>query len=148
MQIWRTPEPLPLPISFASVARLDLEFQDVRRDAGSFTCYVFLNPGGDVPAEAGRDHPSFAGSFTIFAHGRCWGGDGHCDFRRGPIHAFDRRPPHHLQPINVSMDMTDQLDRLEDPDALEVIVHATRLSEPDAADGVLRFERLTALAYQ
>jgi hypothetical protein len=148
MQRWRTSEPLRLPIDFATVKRLDLELEDVRRDAGTFTCYVFVNPEGEVAAEAGRDHPSFAGSFTVFAHGRCWGEEGHCDYRRGAVHAFDRRPPHHLLPINVSMDLSDQLERLGDPDALDVVIHATRLSEPDAADGVLRFGRLTALAYQ
>jgi hypothetical protein len=148
MQRWSTPEPLTLPIDFRTVSRLDLELQDVRRDGGSFTCWVFLNPDAPLPADADRDHPSFAGSFTIFAHGRCWGDEGHCDYQRGPIHPFDRRPPHHLHPINVSMEVTDQLERLGDPDGLEVVIHATRLDAPETTEGVLRFARLTALAYQ
>jgi hypothetical protein len=29
-----------------------------------------------------------------------------------------------------------------------IAVHAARLAEPEASEGVLRFDRLTALAYQ
>src|SRR5207253_6321618 len=111
MQRWTTPEPLVLPIPFEIVRRLDLEFINVRRDAGSFTAFVFLN-AGDLPPDAGREHEHFAGSFTIFAPTECWGVDDHCDWRRGPVSVFDRRPPHHLAPINVSMEVTDTIRRL------------------------------------
>jgi hypothetical protein len=147
MQRWSTPRPLALAIPAGRVARLDLEFIDVRRDAGSFTAFVFLN-AGELPAHAGRDHEAFAGSFSVFAPTDCWGVDDHCDWRKGPVSAFDRRPPHHLTPINVSMTVTDVFHRLSRPDEITVTVHAARRAEPDAADGVLRFERLTALAYQ
>jgi hypothetical protein len=147
VQRWTTPEPLALPIPFADVQRLDLEFVNVRRDNGSFTAYVYVN-AGDLETEAGRDHERFAGSFSIFAPSECWGVDDHCDWSKGPVSPFDRRPPHHLTPINVSMDITDTIRRLGDPDALTVTVHAARRDDPEAAEGVLRFERLTALAYQ
>jgi hypothetical protein len=147
MQRWTTPEPLVLPIRFEIVRRLDLEFINVRRDAGSFTAFVFLN-AGDLPPDAGRAHERFAGSFTIFAPTECWGADDHCDWRRGPVSAFDRRPPHHLTPINVSMDVTDAIRRLGDTDKLTVTIHAARRLDPEATEGVLRFERLSALAYQ
>ena len=147
MQRWTTPEPLVLPIPFEIVRRLDLEFINVRRDAGSFTAFVFLN-AGDLPPDAGREHEHFAGSFTIFAPTECWGVDDHCDWRRGPVSVFDRRPPHHLAPINVSMEVTDTIRRLGQTDALTVTIHAARRLDPDATEGVLRFERLSALAYQ
>jgi hypothetical protein len=147
MQAWTSPEPLRLPISFARVSRLDLEFLSVRRDAGTFTAFVFIN-AGELPADAGRDHERFAGSFTIFAPTECWGADGHCDWEKGPVSAFDRRPPHHLTPINVTMEVTDLIDELGNPDELEVTVHAALRDDPEATEGVLRFEGLTALAYQ
>jgi hypothetical protein len=130
------------------VKRLDLEFEDVRRDCGSFSAYVFVNADEDLPADAGRTHPSFAGSFSVFAPARCWGTDGHCDYQREPVSAFDRRPPHHLTPINVSMNISDVLQRLDDPDELVVTIHAVRTADREATEGVLRFARLTALAYE
>lgn len=148
MQRWTSDPPLALPIPFRAVKRLDLEFEDVRRDAGSFTAFVFLNPGDELPADAGRSHPSFAGSFSVFAPARCWGTDGHCDWERGPVSAFDRRPPHHLTPINVSMNVTSALGRLGDPASLVVTIHAVRTADTAAGEGVLRFARLTALAYE
>jgi len=146
MQRWSTDKPLALPIAFDSVQRIDLEFVNVRRDGGSFTAFVFLN-AGELPADAGRDHENFAGSFSIFSSGECWGSDGHCDWKRGPVSDFDRRPPHHLTPINVSMDVTETAMRLGDPKKLTVTVHAARTADPEAREGVLRFEQLTALAY-
>ncbi len=147
MQRWTTPAPLRLPIRFSAIQRLDLEFIDVRRDSGSFTAFVYVN-ATNLPADAGREHDAYAGSFSIFAPTECWGVDDHCDWSKGPVSAFDRRPPHHLTPINVSMDITDVIERLGDPDELTVTVHAARRADPEASEGVLRFAELTALAYQ
>jgi hypothetical protein len=146
MQAWTTPEALATPIAFDGVSRVDLEFIDVHRDAGSFTAFVFLN-AGKLPADAGRDHDRFAGSFTIFTRNECWGGEGHCDWRRGAVSPFDRRPEHHLTPINVSMDVTETIRSLGNPNRLEVTVHATLASEPKARKDVLRFDRLTVMSY-
>jgi hypothetical protein len=146
MQRWTTAKPLALPIPFTKVERVDLEFVNVRRDGGSFTAFVFLN-AEDLPADAGREHENFAGSFSVFAAGDCWGGEGHCDWKREPVSPFDRRPPHHLSPINVSMDVSEAAFRLGDPKRLTVTVHATRTAEPEAEERILRFEELTVLAY-
>lgn len=146
MQRWTTPEPLAVPIAFDRVKRLDLEFVDMRRDAGSFTAYVYLNVDDPDP-EAGRDHDNFAGSFSIFGPSECWGSEGHCDWKRDPVSAFDMRPPHHLHPINVSMEVTETAMRLGDPDSLSVTVHAARTSDPELEEGVLRFKELTVMAY-
>jgi hypothetical protein len=92
MQRWSTPGPLRLPIDFATVSRLDLEFLGVRQEGGSFTAYVFASTKR-IPPRAGRDHESFVGSFSVFAQTDCWGVDDHCDWRKPPVSAFDRRPP-------------------------------------------------------
>jgi hypothetical protein len=147
MQRWSTDEPLRLPVDFATLSRLDLEFVNVRRDHGSLTAYVFVN-AGELPEAAGRDHESFVGAFTIFAPTSCWGVDDHCDWKRGRVSVFDRRPPHHLTPINVSLEITDAIARLGNPDELEVTVHAALRDDPEASAGVLVFDQLLALAYQ
>jgi hypothetical protein len=145
MQRWSSSAALATPIAFDAVKRIDLEFINVHRDAGSFTAFVFLN-AGELPEDAGREHENFAGSFSVFAAGECWGGEGHCGWRRGPVSAFDRRPPHHLSPINVSMDVTETALRLGDPKKIAVTIHAASTADPKAQD-VLRFEALTFLAY-
>jgi hypothetical protein len=147
MHRWRTPRPLALPVDFATVKRLDLEFGGVRRDAGSFTVFVFVGPEQPEP-HAGRDHDAFAGAFTIFAPSFCWGAEGHCDWQRPPVSAFDYRPPHHLRPINVSIEITHAIERLGNPDGLDVTVHAARRGDRDATEGVFVFDHVRALAYQ
>jgi hypothetical protein len=147
MQVWRTSAPLSLPIDFAELKRLDIEFVGVRRDHGSFTAFVFVN-ADELPRDAGRDHETFVGSFTIFAPSFCWGAEGHCDWDRPPVSVFDRRGPHHLIPINVSMEITDAIERLRNPGELTVTVHAALRGDPEADEGVLLFDELQALAYQ
>jgi hypothetical protein len=147
MQSWHTHEPLRLPIDFSGLARLDLEFVNVRRDVASFTAFVFVN-ADELPADAGRDHPNFVGSFSIFGQSECWGVDDHCDWERGPITPFDRRPPHHLTPINISMNITESLVDLGNPDTLTVTVHAARPADPEAVEGVFIVDEVIALAYQ
>jgi hypothetical protein len=146
MQRWRS-EPLPLGVDVAATTRIDLEFAGVRRNEGSFTLLVFINAQEDLPASAGREHPSFAAGYSVFAQAGCWGDAGHCDWERGPVHEFDVRPPHHLQPFTLVLEVTDAVRALGNPDALTLDVHAARTADPDARD-VFRFESVTALAYQ
>jgi hypothetical protein len=147
MQVWQTPTPLALPIDFGAVKRLDLEFVGVRRDRGSLTAFVFVG-ADELPSDAGREHETCVGSFTIFAPSFCWGAEGHCDWERPPVSPFDRRGPHHLIPTSVSMEITDALERLGNPQELTVTVHAALRENPDATEGVLVFDELQALAYQ
>ena len=80
-----------------------------------------------------------------FAHGDCWG-DPATATRREPVHAFDRRPPHPLTPINITVEITDALLALKDVE--EVTVTALAYStEPDKREDVLRFARLTLITY-
>src|SRR5206468_1231186 len=80
----------------------------------SYVVHLYLNRpdvADDAFAEAGRGH---AGHFTVFGHGECWGDLGHCDVPTGALHAFDRRPPHPLTPINITVEVTDALKALGD----------------------------------
>lgn len=146
MQRWTTETPLSLTIDVERASRVDLEFLEVRQDTGSFTFYIFLN-ADELPADAGRDHEAFAAGWTVFAQSDCWGDDDHCAWERGPLHEFDRRPQHHLTPANITVDVTDAVKRLGNPDELRVTIHAARIGDPEA-DDVLRFRELVVLAYQ
>jgi hypothetical protein len=144
MQRW-TSEPLTVPRHPAApYARADLEIEGVLHDGPS--CYVLLYfnlPEADE--HAGRDVPQFAGAFSLFAHGRCWGGAGHCDVPTGPLNPFDRRLPHPLTPINITVTVTEALRAVaEDEVTVTVLTFPVLGSDRDEP---LRFSRLTLLSY-
>jgi hypothetical protein len=144
-QRW-TSEPLRVPRDAdAPFLRADLEFEDVAHDGPSFVVLLYFNDPG-VDEHAGRDHPSFAGEFTVFAHGDCWGDVGHCELPQGPVTPFDRRPLHPLTPINVTVEVTEALRALGDAETVTVTVLAESL-DPEKDDDVLRFKRLTLVTY-
>jgi hypothetical protein len=58
------------------------------------------------------------------------------------------RPEHDVTPTAVTLDVTDAIRRLGNPDQLTVTVHATKLADPKETQGIVRFERLTAVAYR
>jgi hypothetical protein len=147
MQRW-TSEPLAVPSFVEWVTSAQLEFAGTRHDGASFTFYAFLTTGEEAPpADAGREHPSFAAAMTVFAHGDCWGGAGHCDWKREPVSAFDRRPEHHLAPQTLTLDVTDRLKALGNPDEVTVTIFASRPTDREA-DDVMRFERLSLYCYR
>ncbi len=147
MQRW-TSEPLMVPTLVEQITSAQLEFAGVRHDGPSFTFYAFLTAGDERPsADAGRDDASFAAAMTVFAHGECWGGAGHCDWKREPVSAFDRRPEHHLTPHTLTLDVTERLKALENPDEVTVTIFASRPTERGAED-VMRFERVSLYCYR
>jgi hypothetical protein len=147
MQRWSS-QPLAVPTSGERIAKAQLEFAGVRHDGPSFTFYAFLTTGDErPPADAGRGHASFAAAMTVFAHGDCWGGAGHCDWKREPVSAFDRRPEHHLTPQTLTLDVTDGLKALGNPDEVTVTIFASRPTDREAEE-VMRFERLTLHCYR
>lgn len=144
MQRW-TSAPLPLPVDPDELATAHLELQGVRHGGATFSVFAFLN-AGELPSDADRGHERFAAAFTVFANGICWGEDGHCDPGREPVSVFDRRPPHHLAPLTLTVDVTDAVRALGDVDEVTVTFHAAYLQDREA-DDVLRFERLSLHAY-
>ena len=69
---------------------LALEIGGIRDTGSSYEARIYLN-NPDADAETGRDDSSYVGSFHVFAHGGCFGAEGHCDVpdqRR----LFDFRP--------------------------------------------------------
>ncbi len=117
----------PLPLSPAvregSFGGAQLIFYDVDHSGSSFEALVFLNA-----PEAGVETPltpeeGFAGSFVIFGHGGCVGGEGHCDYSARPADAFDNRPLHPLTPQTKLVDISAALKRVHaDADRLTVTV--------------------------
>jgi tyrosinase len=144
MQRW-TSQPLKVPLELAvPFVRADLEVESVEHDGPSSYVMLYFNLP-DADEHTGRDVPQFAGAFSLFAHGSCWGDPGHCEVPSGPVTAFDRRPPHPLTPINITVRVTDALRKVTNGD-----VTVTMLTFPvlgSDRDESLRFSRLTLLTY-
>lgn len=117
MQRW-TSEPLAFPhYSEGGFSRADLEFEDLLHDGQSFSVALYLN-NPEVAEDAGDARENgYAGTLVVFGHGDCWGDAGHCEVPndRGP---FDRRAPHPLEPINLTLEITEALARVQEADAL------------------------------
>jgi len=144
MQRW-TSQPLTVPQHVgAPYARADLEIEGVRHDGPS--CYVqFYFNLPDANEHTGRDVSQFAGAFSLFAHGTCWGDAGHCEVPSGPLNVFDRRSPHPLTPINITVTVTEALRAVaEDEVTVTVLTFPVLGSDRDES---LRFSRLTLLTY-
>jgi len=128
-------EPLDLPEEREEVVRADLIFYGVDHSGPSYEARIFLDN-----ARASADTPrtteeGYAGSFTVFGHGGCFGSEGHCAPGERTTDEFDRRPPHPLTKQTVSVEVTDALARIE---AGQVKVHVVAVvpEGPAKATGI------------
>jgi hypothetical protein len=128
-------QPLELPADREGIARADLVFYGVDHSGPTYEGRIFLdNPR--ATAETPRDaEKGYAGSFTVFGHGGCFGGDGHCATQDRYVDEFDRRPPHPLTPLTIAVTITEALERVKKE---KVRVHVVAVSRgtkgtPDAS---------------
>ena len=122
---------LPAGADQPELARADLTFYGLDHSGPSYEVRVFLNnpsadPGTPLNADAG-----FAGKFSVFGHGGCFGEEGHCDVR-APVSAFDRRQPHPLVPAVRVLTVTGVIRDLIQRDAPSVSVTAVPVVRPSA----------------
>ena len=142
MQAWTATEALPRPEGDWQTAELEIE--TLYHDGVSFNALVFLNNDTFDEAKAPEEQAGFAGRFSVFGHGDCWGDAGHCEVP-GPVSSFDHRPPHPLTAINISLDVTSALRAVDGDGVLVTVVAAS--AAPDVSDP-LRFEGLGLAVYQ
>jgi hypothetical protein len=138
----------PMAVPEHEYLRADLEFEGVEHRGDSYVIRVYLN---NPRATAGTgDDPAagYAGHVTVFAHGECWGEEGHCDVVE-PVSPFDRTRPHPLTPVNLTLTITDALRRVE-PGPLRVTALAFPAGPDPASDArrrLMSFAELTLLTY-
>lgn len=140
--------PLELP-TFADrddVTRADLVFYDVDHAGPSYVAHVFVD-SPDATADTPRDvQNGYAGSFTVFGHGGCYGAEGHCMPDRRESDAFDLRLRHPLTPYVKTVTVTEALaPALLDASRTEVVV--TVVVEPSEADAPAPFGLVRLLTY-
>lgn len=138
-------EPLLLPTGDWN--RADLELTGVDHSGDTFVVWLYLN-NPEVDADAGNDPATgFAGAFTVFGHGACWGDEGHCEIER-PVSDFDQRPPHPLEPIDVTVTITEALRRVEGEQfTVTALAFLAGPTPREDDDGVLLFDELSLIAY-
>jgi hypothetical protein len=104
------PIPLTKEIRRAAFRHAELIFQNVDLSGPSYEGRVFFNnPAADAKTPQ-LPESGYAGKFTIFGAGRCWGDEGHCtvpESRR----EYDPRSPHQLTPRRVTLVVTQALLR-------------------------------------
>lgn len=141
--------PLDLPADREDITRADLVFYGVDHSGPSYEARVFLdNPRAN--AETPRDvERGYAGSFTIFGHGGCYGEEGHCAPQDRTADEFDRRPPHPLTPQTRLVTVTDALKRTTGE---QVTVHVVAVArdggEATASGDIAPCREVRLLAYQ
>jgi hypothetical protein len=135
--------------------RADLRFFGLDHSGPSYQARVFLNNPTANETTPREQESGYAGAFTIFGHGGCFGEAGHCDLPPGPRERFDLRPPHPLTPTTKTVIITDSLRQLRDDGAREFtvtivpIAYQTNLPTGRPRKGpVLQFDSVSLLTYQ
>lgn len=143
-------EPFPVPVRDGqpAFARADLRFLGVDHRGDSFEGRVFLDAADATAATRLEPDAGYAGSFYVFGHGPCFGDEGHCNVPQGPIHPFDFRRPHELNPQVMVVTVTEALRRTVERGGSEVQVTLVPTNAHDAELGeVFRFERAGLVTY-
>jgi tyrosinase len=150
MERYTTDRPFELPLweGQPSFYRADLHFHGVEHRGDSYEGRVFLDAPDAGPATPMEPESGYAGSFYVFGHGPCYGDDGHCEVPQGPIHPFDYRRPHPLNPRLAVVTITDALQRRIAAGGSEfgVTVVPTNVRDEEVGD-VLHFQRLSLITY-
>jgi tyrosinase len=140
------------PSSVGTFSRADLVFLGLEHAGPSVEVRIFFNtPTADesTPLDPAA---GFAGFFSIFGHGGCFGDEGHCDMpdRR----SADLRPPYPLTPIAKHVTVTSAVrDLLEhgvrDLDVTLVpLLHEIPDYVPDDfLESPVKFQRLSLVFY-
>jgi hypothetical protein len=128
--------------------RADLHLHGVQHRGDSYEGRVFLDNPEAAPATPLEIESGYAGSFYVFGHGPCYGDDGHCAVPEGPIHPFDYRRPHALNPRLAVVTITEALQRLIDSGGSEftVTVVPSNVRDEEVGD-ILHFDQLSLVTY-
>jgi hypothetical protein len=146
-----TSDPLPLPRfddATAPINRVDLVFYDVDPSGPSYQARIYLDaPGADHKTPRDESY-GFAGWFTVFGHGGCFGDDErHCEVPE-TVDPFDFRPPRGIPRQTKVVTVTDALRRLGGDSFRVTVVPVIATEDGPVATDTLDFRRLRLLAYE
>jgi tyrosinase len=142
-------QPLRVPAleQGADFARADLIFYGVDHSGPSYTVAIFFDkPRADLTTPLDTEH-GYAGSFTVFGHGGCFGAEGHCEVSARHVDAFDHRPPHPLTPLTIAVTVTEAVHRLPDPQVVITLVAVQPGHDGPRPSDAFNFESLRLITY-
>lgn len=87
-----------------------VQFHQVKHPKESIVVHVFVNAPNADTGTVRIGNPNYAGRFTIWGHGECWGGQGHCDV---PVNARITGSRHHLVPFDINYDISQCVAKIE-----------------------------------
>jgi hypothetical protein len=148
-KVYKSAKTVPLNQLPARFSRADLEFIDVDHSGASFEARVFINnPNADENTPT-TEATGYAGSFSIFGHGGCFGDVGHCEVteRRDE---FDFRPTHALAPAKKIVVATQAISRaaeLKTDITITVVPIVKSWTDKSDRDNVLKFDHINLVTY-
>lgn len=149
-RVYRSTIPLPVANLPAEFSRADIEFIGVDHSGASFEARVFVNnPNADIntpPTEAA----GFAGCFSVFGHGGCFGDIGHCDLPERRDN-FDPRPSHPLMPMKKIVVATTAIKNALAQSAdinVTVVPVIKSWTEKTEFNDVLKFDHINLITYK
>ena len=140
-------EPLELPdLDGDEISGAELIFYGVDHSWRSYVADVFVGPEAVDSSAPATPEAGHAGSFEIFGHGGCFGGEGHCDVVERPADPFDNRAPHPLEGATIAVDVSEALARLAGPTfvvtVIPIVPGTEELEEPEGQRDLLRIENV------
>jgi tyrosinase len=111
-------QPIEIPETVRhSFRQAEVRLHRVPQLARSCFIRVFLNlPDANANTEIRSEEyqHNYAGYLSIFGHGPCYGGPGHCDIPPSRARPYDQRPRHHNTPRNHRINVTKSAKQLLD----------------------------------
>lgn len=146
-----TSNPLEIPplAPGRTISRADLVLYGVGHRSDSYEVRVFLDqPDADHGTPLRLDR-GYAGYFTVFGHGGCFGDEGHCDPNARVTDEFDLRLPNKATPHTKIVRVTEAVRRITAA-ATTVRLVCVQPGEDEAAEpsDELSFVSLRLLTYE
>lgn len=143
-------QPLPHPRTHGEgteITRADLVFYGIDPIGKSYVARIFLDsPEADVTTPLDTND-SFAGWFTVFGHGGCFGDDDdHCA-PPDPAASSELRIPVGIPRQTKTVTITDALERVTEPTFTVTLVAVVPGDDQATAADVLRFNGLRLVTY-
>lgn len=127
--------PFPAEEGLGPFTRADVVFTGVDHSGSSYEVRLFLNnPAATADTPRTAEH-GYAGRFTVFGHGGCYGDEGHCEVPARSADPTDLRLAHPLTPLDTYVTITDALRRvLDHGGALQTVTLVPVSITPQRAD--------------
>ena len=139
--------------------RADLVIEGVSHEADSYEVRIFLNNPGASAETSQSVSDGYAGKFSVFGHGGCYGGSAHCEIAGAPTAtvslAIAVTVPHPLTPKRKTVTITKPLKALlKNPDSnLETVTlvpirKAPRREDCGPAADLFSYQRVRLQTYR